>query len=79
MRRTRRRFYQTLALQANAEGITWVSGAGDSGAAGCDGMGSASASGGYFAEAPASAPSVTASGRDGICERQRWSVLEHFQ
>jgi len=55
-------FYQTLALQANAEGITWVSGAGDSGAAGCDGMGSTAASGGSFAEAPATAPSVTAVG-----------------
>jgi hypothetical protein len=55
-------FYQTLALQANAEGITWVSGAGDSGAAGCDGMGSGAASRGYSAEAPASAPSVTAVG-----------------
>jgi hypothetical protein len=55
-------FYQTLALQANAEGITWISGAGDSGAAGCDGMGSNAASGGYFAEVPASAPSVTAVG-----------------
>ena len=55
-------FYQTLALQANAEGITWVSGAGDSGAAGCDGTGSSAASGGFSAEAPASAPSVTAVG-----------------
>jgi hypothetical protein len=55
-------FYQTLALQANAEGITWVSGTGDSGAAGCDVMGSSAASGRYFAEVPASAPSVTAVG-----------------
>jgi hypothetical protein len=55
-------FYQTLALQANAEGITLVSSAGDSGAAGCDLMGSSAASGGYFAEVPASAPSVTAVG-----------------
>jgi hypothetical protein len=59
-------FYQTLALQANAEGITWVSAAGDSGAAGCDGMGSSAASGGYSAEAPASAPSVTAVGGTGF-------------
>ena len=55
-------FYQTLALQANAEGITLVSAAGDAGAAGCDVMGSGAASGGNFAEAPASAPSVTAVG-----------------
>jgi hypothetical protein len=55
-------FYQTLALQANAEGITWASAAGDSGAAGCDVMGSSAASQGYFAEIPASAPSVTAVG-----------------
>ena len=55
-------FYQTLALQANAEGITWASAAGDSGAAGCDVMGSGAASQGYFAEVPASAPSVTAVG-----------------
>lgn len=59
-------FYQTLALQANAEGITWVSGAGDSGAAGCDGMGSSAASSGYAAEVPASAPSVTAVGGTGF-------------
>lgn len=59
-------FYQTLALQANAEGITWVTGTGDSGAAGCDVMGSSAASGGYFAEAPASAPSVTAIGGTGF-------------
>ena len=55
-------FYQTLALQANAEGITWVSSAGDSGAAGCDAMGSSAASRGYSAAVPASAPSVTAIG-----------------
>ena len=59
-------FYQTLALQANAEGITWVSAAGDSGAAGCDGMGSYSGSSGYFADVPASAPSVTGVGGTGF-------------
>jgi hypothetical protein len=70
-------FYQTLALQANAEGITWVSGAGDSGAAGCDGMGSGAASGGYFAEVPASAPSVTAVGGTGFASSnsgQYWGI-----
>ena len=70
-------FYQTLALQANAEGITWVSSAGDSGAAGCDGMGSTAAHGGYSAEVPASTPSVTAVGGTGFASGnsgQYWGV-----
>lgn len=54
--------YQTLALQAGAEGITWISAAGDSGAAGCDPAGSALASGGLHAGMPASAPNITAVG-----------------
>lgn len=54
--------YQTLALQAAAEGITWVSAAGDSGAAACDAPGAAAAQNGFHAAAPASTPGITAVG-----------------
>jgi subtilase family serine protease len=53
---------QTLAQQANAEGITWVAAAGDTGAAGCDAQGSAEATQGLAVEFPASIPEVTAVG-----------------
>jgi subtilase family serine protease len=69
-------FYETLALQANAEGITWVSAAGDSGAAGCDPSGSAGASGGLHAMVPASAPEITAVGGTALADgssSQYWS------
>jgi subtilase family serine protease len=55
-------FYQMIALQANAEGITWLSAAGDSGAAGCDAMEAPTASFGLNVMVPASAPNVTAVG-----------------
>jgi hypothetical protein len=55
-------FYQMMALQASAEGITWLSAAGDSGAAGCDVMQSSSANFGLNVMVPASAPNVTAVG-----------------
>ena len=55
-------YYQDLALQANAEGITWVAAAGDSGAAGCDAISSAAAVNGLAVTSPASVPQVTAVG-----------------
>ncbi len=51
-----------MALQASAEGITWLSASGDSGAAGCDNMESSAASSGLNVMVPASAPNVTAVG-----------------
>lgn len=54
--------YQTLAMQAAAEGITWVSATGDSGAAACDAASSAAAQNGLHAAAPASTPGITAVG-----------------
>lgn len=50
--------YQTLAMQAAAEGITWIGAAGDSGAAGCDPPGAATAANGLHANAPASTPGI---------------------
>lgn len=55
-------FYQTLAMQAGAEGITWLSAAGDSGAAACDAPGVPAARFGLHASAPAAAPGITAVG-----------------
>ncbi len=54
---------RALAQQANAQGITWVSSSGDSGAAGCEPPFMASqASGGLAVSFPASLPEVTAVG-----------------
>lgn len=54
--------YQTLAMQAAAEGITWISAAGDSGAAGCDTPGAEAAANGLRTTAPASTPGIVAVG-----------------
>jgi hypothetical protein len=51
---------QSVAQQANAQGITWIASSGDSGAAGCDS--GAAASGGLAVDMPASIPEVTAVG-----------------
>jgi subtilase family serine protease len=53
---------QTWAQQANAEGITWMASAGDSGAASCDWDGSTIASNGLAVLAPADVPEITAVG-----------------
>ncbi len=53
-------FYQTLAQQANVEGITWVNSSGDTGAAGCD-SGQVAVNG-PSAAFPANIPEVTAVG-----------------
>ncbi len=54
--------YRTLAQQANAQGITWITAAGDSGPAGCDASGEAQATNGVSAAFPADIPEVTAVG-----------------
>lgn len=53
--------YRQLAQQANAEGITWLAAAGDSGAAGCD-AGAKIAVNGLSAMLPASIPEITGVG-----------------
>jgi uncharacterized protein (TIGR03437 family) len=50
-----------LAQQANAQGITWIAGSGDAGAAGCD-AGSYPATQGLSVSLPASLPEVTGVG-----------------
>jgi hypothetical protein len=54
--------FRALAQQANAEGITWMNAAGDSGAAGCDSGGEPAATQGPAAMFPADIPEVTAVG-----------------
>jgi subtilase family serine protease len=54
--------FRTLAQQANAQGITWMNAAGDSGAAGCDTAGEPIATEGLAATFPADIPEVTAVG-----------------
>jgi len=53
---------QALAQQANAQGITWVAGSGDTGAAACDLPSKAIASNGLAVAFPASLPEVTGVG-----------------
>jgi len=50
------------AQQANAEGITWLNAAGDSGAADCEDLDATIAQDGLAVDAPASVPEVTAMG-----------------
>jgi uncharacterized protein (TIGR03437 family) len=54
--------YQALAQQANAEGITWLAGSGDTGGAGCDALGVMVATKGLAPDFPADMPEVTAVG-----------------
>ncbi|HEV2444374.1 MAG TPA: hypothetical protein VGS58_00570, partial [Candidatus Sulfopaludibacter sp.] len=54
--------FQALAQQANAEGMTWLGAAGDSGAAGCENQGAMLAENGYAAGFPAVIPEVTGMG-----------------
>ena len=54
--------FQSLAQQGNAEGITWLSAAGDSGAADCEDSGAAVAEDGLAVDAPGSVPEVTSMG-----------------
>ena len=59
---------RSVAQQANAEGITWVASAGDSGAAACDSQSSSQATGGLAVNVPASIPEVTAVGGTDLSE-----------
>ncbi len=54
--------YQAMAQQANAEGMTWLNAAGDTGAADCEDQGAPIAQTGFAADAPASVPEITAMG-----------------
>jgi uncharacterized protein (TIGR03437 family) len=54
--------YQSAAQQANAEGITWMAAAGDSGAADCEDPGVLYAQDGLAVDTPGSVPEVTAVG-----------------
>jgi uncharacterized protein (TIGR03437 family) len=54
--------YQQLAQQANAQGMTWVTAAGDSGAGDCEDQGATIAQNGLAADAPAVIPEITAMG-----------------
>ncbi|HEY4363852.1 MAG TPA: protease pro-enzyme activation domain-containing protein [Bryobacteraceae bacterium] len=53
---------QNLARQANAQGITWVNGSGDAGAAGCEFQGTALGQNGSNLTVPAGIPEVTVVG-----------------
>jgi uncharacterized protein (TIGR03437 family) len=55
-------FYQGVAQQANAEGITWVNSGSDAGPASCDANGASLAVSGLGLRFPASIPEVTAAG-----------------
>ena len=75
-------YYQDIALQANAEGITWVNAAGDSGAAGCDTISSASAVNGLAVTSPGSVPQITAVGGTAFVNgssSQYWSSTNNSQ
>ncbi|MGA2724932.1 MAG: protease pro-enzyme activation domain-containing protein [Bryobacteraceae bacterium] len=54
--------YQSAAQQANAEGVTWMAAAGDSGAADCEDSGAVVAQDGLAVDAPGSIPEVTSVG-----------------
>jgi uncharacterized protein (TIGR03437 family) len=54
--------YQQLAQQANTQGMTWVTAAGDSGAGDCEDYGAMIAQNGLAVDAPAVIPEVTAMG-----------------
>jgi uncharacterized protein (TIGR03437 family) len=54
--------FQQLAQQANAEGMTWIAAAGDSGAADCDDSGVAVAQNAPAVDSPGSIPEITAMG-----------------
>jgi uncharacterized protein (TIGR03437 family) len=55
-------YVESVAQQANSQGITWLASSGDSGAADCDADSSAAASNGLGVNIPASVPEVTGVG-----------------
>ncbi|HWC97142.1 MAG TPA: protease pro-enzyme activation domain-containing protein [Candidatus Sulfopaludibacter sp.] len=54
--------FQQLAQQGNAQGITWITAAGDSGAADCEDSGATIAQDGFAADMPGVIPEVTSMG-----------------
>jgi uncharacterized protein (TIGR03437 family) len=60
------RAFQTWAQQANAQGISWVNSAGDSGGADCAGV--KSGAGGLAVDTPASVPEITGIGGTTLLE-----------
>jgi len=54
--------YQSMALQANSEGITWLNAAGDTGAGDCEDQDAVIAQDGFAVDAPGSVPEVTSMG-----------------
>lgn len=54
--------YQSMAQQANAQGMTWLAAAGDEGAADCEDVGAALAQNGLAVDIPAAIPEVTGMG-----------------
>ena len=54
--------YQTMAQQANAQGITWLAASGDNAAADCEDLGVNIAQDGLAVDAPSSIPEITAMG-----------------
>ena len=54
--------YQSMAQQANAQGMTWLAAAGDAGAADCEDVGAAVAQNGLAVDIPAGIPEVTGMG-----------------
>ena len=54
--------FQSIAQQANVQGITWINGSGDSGAAGCDPQGSPLGQNGEAVALPGGIPEVTSVG-----------------
>ena len=54
--------YQSMALQANSEGITWLNAAGDTGAGDCEDEDAVIAQDGLAVDAPGSVPEVTSMG-----------------
>jgi uncharacterized protein (TIGR03437 family) len=61
--------YQTIAQQANAEGITWFAAAGDSGAADCEDPGASIAQNGLAVDLPGSVPEITSMGGTEFAEQ----------
>ncbi len=54
--------FQSVARQANAQGITWLAAAGDAGAADCEDRDALTAQNGLAVDSPASMPEITAMG-----------------
>jgi uncharacterized protein (TIGR03437 family) len=54
--------FQSMAQQGNAQGITWLTASGDTGAADCDPQDAAVAQNGLAVDAPASVPEITSLG-----------------